>query len=228
MSDDAQTVVAHKVAPNPPATGKAEADTHQGDLPIADEKSADTVTGDASPVDASNDAEPGEDEAGDRMPSVAMPATREAAVEDPYDFDHCTIQIGLQLLPDDGDPAGRAIVIGVRNHADAPIVALTRLATLGPLPQVVTELLERLRADLPERKTAREQTAVRKRTQEEAARAGREAATAKPGPGTASPAPRRVKGLAQAPESGPAAPKAPVVSVPTFDAPQASEQIALF
>ena len=56
---------------------------------------------------------------------VPMPAERATPVAEPYDFDRCTIQIGLQLLPEDGDLAGRAVLIGVHNHADAPVVAPT-------------------------------------------------------------------------------------------------------
>ena len=225
MSDDVQAETSNDADQKLAVGAQVTANANQVARPVVEEEQTDTEPGDnASPVGA----EPGEDEAGDRTPSVPAPAAREAAVEDPYDFDRCTIQIGLQLLPDDGDPAGRAVVIGVRNHVDAPIVTLTRLATLGPLPQVVTELLDRLRADLPERKTAREQTAARKKAQEESARARREAAAAKPKSDTAKPTPTKVKGLAQVPESGPTAPKAPVVPVPTFDAPLASEQIALF
>jgi hypothetical protein len=159
---------------------------------------------------------------------VPAPAKREATVEEPYDFDRCTIQIGLQLLPDDGDPAGRAVVIGVRNHADAPIVALTHLATLGPLPQIVTDLLDRLRADLPVRQRASEQAAARKKAEEEASRARREAARSRPKVSNAKPAPKKVNPLDQAPESGPTAPSAPVVTAPAFDAPKATEQISLF
>lgn len=47
-----------------------------------------------------------EDEGEDNTTSVPASAKRESPVEEPYDFDRCTIQIGLQLLPDDGDPAG--------------------------------------------------------------------------------------------------------------------------
>src|SRR3972149_1522778 len=31
----------------------------------------------------------------------------------PYEFDQCTITIGIQLLPGDGDPGGRLVVLGV-------------------------------------------------------------------------------------------------------------------
>ena len=131
-------------------------------------------------------------------------------------------------MPDDGDPAGRPVVVGVRNHADAPIVALTRLSTLGPLPQLVTELLDRLRAELPERKIAKEEAVARKKAEEETTKARREAAKAKPKSDTAKPAPKKVKGLAQAPESSPTPPSAPTIAAPAFDAPKATKQISLF
>jgi hypothetical protein len=76
----------------------------------------------------------------------------------PYDFDHCTVQIAIQLLPDDGDANGRMVVVGVRSHLDAPILRLVRLNELGALPPLVTTLLDELKADLPKREqTAREQ-----------------------------------------------------------------------
>ncbi len=225
MSDDVKAETSNDADQKLAVGAQVTANANQVARPVVEEEQTDTEPGDnASPVGA----EPGEDEAGDRTPSVPAPAAREAAVEDPYDFDRCTIQIGLQLLPDDGDPAGRAVVIGVRNHVDAPIVTLTRLATLGPLPQVVTGLLDRLRAELPERKIAKEEAAARKKAEEEAAKARREAAKAKPKPDTAKPTPKKVKGLAQAPEPGPTPPSAPTIATPTFDAPQASEQISLF
>ncbi len=131
-------------------------------------------------------------------------------------------------MPDDGDPEGRPVVVGVRNHADTPIVALTRLATLEPLPQLVNELLNRLRAELPERKTAREEAAARRKAEEEAAKARREAVRPKSKANSAKPAPKKANPLDQVPESGPAPSSAPAVTAPTFDAPKASEQISLF
>jgi hypothetical protein len=119
-------------------------------------------------------------------------------------------------------------VVGVRNHTDAPIVALTRLATLEPLPQLVNELLNRLRAELPERKTARDEAAARKKAEEEAAKARREAVRPKSKANSAKPVPKKVNPLDQSPESGPTPSSTPVVTAPTFDAPKASEQISLF
>jgi hypothetical protein len=227
MTDDTQVVVSGQTISNLPTAG--EVGKSPQDASGMGGEQEDTIPEDESLEVSQGDAEPAdEDEAAANRPSTSTPAQCAARVEEPYDFDRCTIQIGLQLLPDDGDPAGRPVVVGVRNHADAPIVALTRLSTLGPLPQLVTELLDRLRAELPERKIAKEEAVARKKAEEETTKARREAAKAKPKSDTAKPAPKKVKGLAQAPESSPTAPSALAVTAPTFDAPQASEQISLF
>jgi len=230
MSDDVQVVPSNDDAPLPLVKTEAEANANQGVLAVTNEGQDDTLPEAVSPDDASPDgAEPADEgEAGDNTFSASAQAKCEAAVEEPYDFDRCTVQIGLQLLPDDGDPAGRPVVVGVRNHADAPIVALTRLSALEPFPQFVTELLDRLRADLPMRQRASEQAAARKKAGEEAARARREAAGSKSKVGNAKPAPKKVNALDQSPESGPTPSSTPVVTAPTFDAPKASEQISLF
>ncbi|CAG0941140.1 hypothetical protein ANRL1_00402 [Anaerolineae bacterium] len=72
----------------------------------------------------------------------------------PYAFDHCTIQIAIQLLPNDGDPNGRQVVVGVRSHLDAPILRLVRWHEIGALPPLVDELLNALKAELPAREQA--------------------------------------------------------------------------
>jgi hypothetical protein len=234
MSDDVQVVVSSYAAPTLSPAAEVEASTNQDALAVADEEQEDALPEnemlEASPEDASLDdpESAGEYEAGNSAAPVPTPLKHEAAAEEPYDFDRCTIQIGLQLLPDDGDPAGRPVVVGVRNHADAPIVTLTRLATLGPLPQLVAEMLDCLRAELPARKTAKEEAAARKKAEQDAARARREAAKSKPKSSNAKPAPKKVNTLDQAPESGPAPSSVTIVTAPTFDASQASEQISLF
>ena len=87
----------------------------------------------------------------------------------PYDFEHCTVQIAIQLLPDDGDANGRMVVVGVRSHLDAPILRVTRLNELGALPPLVTVLLAELKADLPNREQAARQ-AIEKKKEERAKR----------------------------------------------------------
>ena len=227
MTDDTQAVVSSQTISNLPTAGEVEKSPQ--DASGMGGEPEDTIPEDESLEASQGDAEPAdEDEAATNTPSTSTPAQCMARVEEPYDFDRCTIQIGLQLLPDDGDPAGRPVVVGVRNHADAPIVALTRLSTLGPLPQVVTELLDRLRAELPERKIAKEEAAARKKSEEEAAKARREAARSKSKSSSTKPAPKKVNTLDQVPESGPAPASTPAVTAPTFDASQATEQISLF
>ena len=99
---------------------------------------------------------------GDSNPS---PVSEQKAMQDdrceiakqPYDFDHCTIQIAIQLLPDDGDSNGRMVVVGTRSHLDAPILRFIRLNELGVLPPIVNTLLDQLKSELP----SREQLALR-------------------------------------------------------------------
>jgi len=100
---------------------------------------------------------------------------RSGIEKQPYDFDHCTVQIAIQLLPDDqghlggGDANGRKVVIGVRSHLDAPILRVVRLNELGALPPIVNELLDALKAELPAREQgARE--AFEKKKEEKAKR----------------------------------------------------------
>jgi len=101
--------------------------------------------------------------------------------EDPYDFDKCQIAIALALLPDDGSPDGRSVVLGVRNHQDEPILTTCRLSDLMPLPDPVQQLLEQLKADLPARS---EKASDRKKKAEEAKKkvvsAGKSKPQAKP------------------------------------------------
>lgn len=93
---------------------------------------------------------------GDSNPS---PVSGQKAMEDdrceiakqPYDFDHCTIQIAIQLLSDDGDSNGRMVVVGTRSHLDAPILRFIRLNELGALPPIVNALLDQLKSELPSR-----------------------------------------------------------------------------
>jgi hypothetical protein len=83
----------------------------------------------------------------------------------PYDFDHCTVQIAIQLLPDDGDANGRMVVVGVRSHLDAPILRLMRSNELGALPPLVASLLDELKADLPKREQAAREAVEKKKTE---------------------------------------------------------------
>lgn len=94
---------------------------------------------------------------------------RSGIEKQPYEFDRCTIQIAIQLLPDDGDANGRRIIVGVRSHLDAPILKVVRLNELGVLPPIVNELLDALKAELPTREQAARE-AFEKKKEEKAKR----------------------------------------------------------
>ncbi len=94
---------------------------------------------------------------------------RSAIEKQPYDFDHSTVQIAIQLLPEDGDPKGRMIVVGVRSHLDAPILQVVRLNELGTLPPLVKALLDELKSELPAREQAAS-AAFEKKKEEKAKR----------------------------------------------------------
>lgn len=130
--------------------------------------------------EGANDATPCE---GTPVASTATPADAAAASpippqdEDPrsdierqpYEFDRCTVQIAIQLLPNDGDGKGRPVLIGVRTHLDAPIVRMMRANELGELPPAISSLVEQLKGELP----AREQDARERWEKEKEARARR-------------------------------------------------------
>jgi len=116
------------------------------------------------------------DAAPSSRPTPSAQSTADADADDrcdiqkqPYDFDHCTVQIAIQLLPDDGDVNGRMVVVGVRSHLDTPILRFVRVNELGTLPPIVNALLDELKAELPAREqTARE--AYEKKKEEKAKR----------------------------------------------------------
>jgi hypothetical protein len=126
--------------------------------------------------DAANPSEPASDASADATSQANAPTDKSEEETDDrseiekqqYDFDHCTVQVALQLLPDDGDANGRMVVVGVRSHLDAPILRVTRLNELGALPPLVTALLNELKADLPNREQAARQAIAKKK--EESAR----------------------------------------------------------
>jgi hypothetical protein len=148
-----------------------------------------TETETSSPSDSSNSATP---------PTPSDPETdvdeRSDIEKQPYDFDQCTVQIAIQLLPSDGDANGRMVVVGVRSHLDAPILRVTRLNELGTLPPLVTALLDELKAELPKREQAAREAFEKKKAE----RAERRAAV------TASRIPRGKKSRATAMATAPA------------------------
>ena len=81
----------------------------------------------------STEEENGENVAGNETPAAASEAASTAASqpatqkpvnvveEDVYEFDKCLITLAMGLMPDDGDPNVRLVMLGVRNHQDEPV-----------------------------------------------------------------------------------------------------------
>ena len=120
----------------------------------ADAEDEETDKPDEIPI--SNDAQ-------EKKPEDKKPVN--VVEDDPYEFDQCLITIAMALMPDDGNPDGRMVMLGVRNHQDEPILASCRLSDLMPLPDPVQQLLEQLKHQLPARS---KRAAERKAKAEEA------------------------------------------------------------
>ena len=132
------------------------------------------VAGEDAGLDGSPEDTDGDEPSGSgTSPTDANPTEKKPEVtkqvnvveEDPYVFDQCLITIAMALMPDDGSPDGRMVMLGVRNHQDEPLLATCRLSDLMPLPDPVQQLLEQLKDQLPARS---EKAAERKAKAEEA------------------------------------------------------------
>ncbi len=85
--------------------------------------------------------------------------------DEPYDFSQCTIQVSMQILPR-GEGTDRTVVIGVRNHQDAPIVRTASLSTLT-LPAILSEMLTQLELDMPARKLLKDERELEEKVEAE-------------------------------------------------------------
>ena len=132
------------------------------------------VAGEDAGLDGSPEDTDGDEPSGSgTSPTGANPTEKKPEVtkqvnvveEDPYEFEKCLITVAMALMPDDGSPDGRMVMLGVRNHQDEPLLATCRLSDLMPLPDPVQQLLEQLKDQLPARS---EKAAERKAKAEEA------------------------------------------------------------
>ena len=94
--------------------------------------------------------------------------------QDPYEFDKCLVSIAIALMPDDGNPEGRPVMLGVRNHQEEPLMGACRLSDLMPLPDPVQQLIDQLAADLPGRSERNAKRLKEKEEQEAKLKAARE------------------------------------------------------
>lgn len=99
--------------------------------------------------------------------------------EDPYEFDKCLITIAMALMPDDGNPDGRMVVLGVRNHQDEPILATVQLSDLMPLPDPIQQLIDQLKEQLPARSAKAAEKRAKAKEEEEKRKAASSRSTGK-------------------------------------------------
>ena len=129
-------------------------------LPPVDEQPARTSQpadqGLPSPGDHSGQ-QVGEETEPEQPGELAAPASvRPSPVQIPdrYDLRRCKLHVSITMLEDDGDPAGRRIILGVRNDEDDPITRMIRASAPEALLAALIDLQAQLEADLPHRQEA--------------------------------------------------------------------------
>lgn len=75
-------------------------------------------------------------------------------VPDRYDLRRCKLHFSITMLEDGEDPAGRRVILGVRNDEDDPISTMTHATGLEALLAPLIALQAQLEADLPRRQEA--------------------------------------------------------------------------
>jgi predicted RNA methylase len=140
--------------------------------------------------------------------------------EEPYDPKFCTINIAIQLQPDDGHEKGRSVLIGIRSHGDTPTLQFCRLSEIE-LPEPVLKMINDLIKQFPERerlRTERKKVAEEAETAKQAQKAQDAEAKTK----------GKAKGKGKAKSSGssqaPSKPPTPSVSSPK---PEAAKSIGI-
>jgi hypothetical protein len=162
------------------------------------------------------------------LPQSAPEKKPEGIEHDPYEWGKCAITAHIVWLPDG------TVLLGARNHLDAPIITLLPADALVTLPghaaelpipvvETIADLLAQLREDLPLRAKARAD-------RDEAARRKAEAAKSRKGTRTASshannPAPVSTPAPTDTPLSGKLP---PVGKAPLAGKAPAGNQISMF
>ena len=172
MTDLFDTVTGENTSPNPEPAPPEPAFEDKNQV-LAEEGTAaepEELTGTVAEDEAaeesdeeSTEEENGENTAEGELPDAASVTTSgvtsqpvpqmpvNVVEEDVYEFDKCLITVAMGFLPDDGDPNGRLVMLGVRNHQDEPILSTCRLNDLMPLPDPIQQLIEQLKEQLPAR-----------------------------------------------------------------------------
>jgi len=88
---------------------------------------------------------------------------------EPYIFEKCTVKLTITFLPDNNSPEGRKVMLAASSHGDFPVNKMLRLDEMGELPPSITDLLNELVADFPNRQVRRaiSDAAAQKKTQKQ-------------------------------------------------------------
>ena len=169
MTDLFETIASHpeEEAPETPESEAAKKENHVLTEVTAEQSSEEVIEVAANDVEGEEIPETNAAPEGMQTAEKRPEAPKQANVVegDPYEFEMCLITVAMALMPGDGSPDGRMVVLGVRNHQDEPLLATCRLSDLMPLPDPVKQLLEQLKDQLPARS---EKAAERKAKAEEA------------------------------------------------------------
>jgi len=107
----------------------------------------------ATDEEEQTDEEDLEESSAEEEPSnSASPTPSES---EPYIFEQCKVQVVITLLPNTEQPGGRPVLLAASSHGDFPIVAMLNQEELGLLPLAITQLLDDLKADFPNRQIRR-------------------------------------------------------------------------
>ena len=79
-----------------------------------------------------------------------MTDTSKTTQPEPYALDKCTVKIVLLLHPGKTDANDPDCTIAVSTHNDLPLTKIVKRSQLN-LPEPIKDLLEELKADLPQR-----------------------------------------------------------------------------
>jgi predicted RNA methylase len=133
------------------------------------EEEPDEAAEESSTPSNSDSSTPNSEDSTSEEPAKATEITKASQLkyepgEEPYDPKLCTINIAIQLQPDDGNALGRSVLLGIRSHGDTPTLQFYRLGELA-LPESVLKMINDLTEQFPERERLRTE---RKKVAEEA------------------------------------------------------------
>jgi|GEM_PF-2108397 len=151
----------------------------EGEGGTAEGEESDTEGKDGGETEEEASATPTDNTNPSTTPVPAAQKQVNVVEEDPYEFDKCLITIAMAWMPDDGNPDGRMVMLGVRNHQDEPILVTVRLSDLMPLPDPIQQLIDRLKEQLPARSAKAAEKKAKTKEEEEKRKAARSKSTGK-------------------------------------------------